>query len=195
MGNRKKQFCDRSYPRMGFSILEMIVSTAIILLISGQVLVNFSNLKEASTLTRSAQELAFNIRRAQNMSVSVVAIRIGGTVQIPRAVGLRISSAAGDNDRYFFFADQNLNGFYDDPAERIEPDTLFPGNVKITAITGEVLPASPGVHIIFYTPEATILLSNHNGTPIPNFVNVTLTGPSGGIQRIRTRISGQVTVF
>lgn len=173
----------------------MIVSTAIILLISGQVLVNFSNLKEASTLTRSAQELAFNIRRAQNMSISVVGIRIGGTVQIPLAVGLRISSVAGDNNRYFFFADQNLNGFYDGPAERIEPDTLFPGNVKITAITGEVLPANPGVHIIFYTPEATILLSNHNGTPIPNFVNVTLTSPSGGIQTIRTRISGQVTVF
>ena len=182
----------RSYG--GFTILEMLVSTAIILFIGGQVLIGFSHLKESSVLTRAAQEFAFNIRRAQNMSVSVTATKIGMTAQIPNAVGLRLSSAEGDNDRYFFFADQNSNGVYDDPFERIEPNIFLPSNVRITAITGEV-PASPGVHIIFYTPEATLLLSNAAGTPIPNFTTITLTGPSGGIQRIRVRMSGQVTVL
>ena len=172
----------------------MMVSTAIILLISGQVLVGFSNLREASTLTRAAQELAFNIRRAQNMSVSVVGVGIGGIMQIPNAVGLRLSSVAGNNDRYFFFADQNSNGFYDGVTERIEPDILLPGNVRITSITGEA-PAGSGVHMIFYTPEATLLLSNGAGTPIPNFINITLTGPSGDVRRVRVRMSGQVTVI
>ena len=179
----------------GFTILEMLISVSIILFISGQVLVSFSNLKETSTLTRAAQELAFNIRRAQNMSVAVVGVGIGGTMQIPNAVGLRLSSAEGNNKRYFFFADQGAsNGLYDGSTERIEPDILLPGNVSITSITGEV-PESPGVHIIFYTPEATLLLSNGVGTPISNFVTITLTGPSGGIQRVRIRMSGQVTVL
>ncbi len=182
------------YIGQGFTILEMMVSTAIILLISGQVLVGFSNLREASTLTRAAQELAFNIRRAQNMSVSVVGVGIGGIMQIPNAVGLRLSSVAGNNDRYFFFADQNSNGFYDGVTERIEPDILLPGNVRITSITGEA-PAGSGVHMIFYTPEATLLLSNGAGTPIPNFINITLTGPSGDVRRVRVRMSGQVTVI
>ena len=191
---RASWFYNRIYFYSGFTILEMLVSVAIILLISGQVLVSFSNVKEASTLTRAAQELAFNIRRAQNMSVSVVGVGIGGTMQIPNAGGLRLSSMIGNNDKYFFFADQNGNGMYDGPLERIEPNILLPGNIRITAITGEA-PAGSGVHIIFYTPEATLLLSNAAATPIINFLSITLTGPSGGVQRVRVRISGQVTVL
>ena len=128
------------------------------------------------------------------MSISVVGTRIGGIVQIPNSVGLRLSSAVGNNDRYFFFADQNDNGFYDGITERIEPDILLTSDVRITSITGEA-PAGSGVHIIFYTPEATLLLSNNAGTPIPNFINITLTGNSGDVRRVRVRMSGQVTVI
>jgi len=192
---RKKKYpSNGARIQIGFTLIEMLVSTAIILFISGQVLVSFSTLRESSTLTRAAQELSFNIRRAQNMSLSVVAVGIGGITQIPHAVGLRLSSQSGSNTSYFFFADQDSNGMYSGAIERIEPNILLPGNIKITSITGELI-ASPGVHIIFYTPEATLILSNGVAGAIPNFMSIILTAPSGATRIVRIRISGQVIVY
>ena len=96
--------------KRGFTVVEMIVVLAIVLLIGGQILVDFGSLNEASTLNRAAQELAFNIRRAQNMSLAVTGVKIGGVMQIPDGVGLRLSSQTGSNDSYFFFADQDCHG-------------------------------------------------------------------------------------
>ena len=179
--------------RSGFTILEMIVSIAIITLISAQVLVSFSGLNEASTLNRAAQELAFNIRRAQNMSLAVAPVNIGGTLMIPQAVGIRISSQISANS-YFFFADQDKNGTYDDPVEQIEPIIILPGSIRIASVTGEI-PGNPGVHIIFYTPEATLAVTDFIGARIPNFIDITLQGTSGAIKIVRIRMSGQVSVL
>ena len=177
--------------RSGFTILEMIVSIAIITLISAQVLVSFSSLNEASTLGRAAEELAFNIRRAQNMSLAVAPVRIGGIIAIPQAVGIRIATSPSS---YFFFADQDKNGTYDDPVEQIEPMIILPGKIRVASITGEI-PGNPGVHIIFYTPEAMLAMTDFIGAPIPNHIDITLQGTSGAIKIVRIRMSGQVSVL
>lgn len=190
---KKKLPDNRTHFQRGFSLIEMLVAMGIILLISGQVLVSFSTLREASTLTRAAQELGFNIRHAQNSSLAMSPVIVGGIMQDWHAVGLRLSSQAGSNSSYFFFADQDNNAIYTGPAERIEPSVILPGNIKITSITGELV-ASPGAHIIFYTPEATLVLSNAAGGTIPNFMDITLTAPSGATRIVRIRMSGQVTV-
>ena len=185
--------------KRGFTVVEMIVVLAIVLLIGGQILVDFGSLNEASTLNRAAQELAFNIRRAQNMSLAVTGVKIGGVIQIPDGVGLRLSSQTGSNDSYFFFADQDCPGagcgLYTGAMERIEPNIMLPGRIRITAITG-VIPAQPSAHIIFYTPEATLILTNELGVPILGTVmDITLSGASGATKHVRIRTSGLVRVF
>ncbi len=185
--------------KCGFTIVEMIVVLAIVMLIGGQILVDFSSLKEGATLNRAAEELAFNIRRAQNMSLAVTGVNIGGVVQIPDGVGLRLSSQAGSNDNYFFFADQDCPGvgcgLYTGVMERIEPNIALPGRIRITSITGAI-PAHPSVHIIFYTPEATLALTNEFGAPIPGtYIDITLSGDSGATKTVRIRTSGLVRVF
>ena len=168
----------------------MLVSVAIVLMVSAQVLVSFSTLNERTTLDRAAQELAFHIRRAQNMALAVAPVNLGaaGTPTIPQAVGIRIST----ND-FLFFADQNKNGNYDGASEQIGPLGIFPRNIRVASITGEVV-GNPGANIIFYTPEATVALTNFSAVAIPNFIDIRLQGASGAIKIVRVRISGQVTV-
>ena len=169
----------------------MVVAVSIVLFISAQVLVSFSTLNERTTLDRAAQELAFNIRRAQNMALAVAPVNLGGTLTIPRSIGIRFSSQIPTN--YFFFADQNQDGIYNDPAEKIEPLIRFPGNIKINTLTGELV-GNPGIHMIFTTPEATLTMTDAVGRLIPNFVDIKIQGVSGALKIVRVRISGQVTV-
>ena len=188
------------YQRSGFTLLEMAVSLSIVVLITAQVLVSFSGLREASTLNRAAQELAFDIRRAQNMALAVapVALGLGGTLHIPQSVGILISTRSGIINgyvayTYFFFSDQNRNGKYDGVSEQIEPLIVLPANIRITSITGEDS-VNLGVHISFYTPEATPTMTNFNGVPIASFVDITLRGGSGATKIVRVLASGSVSV-
>ena len=176
----------------GFTLLEMIISIAIIVLLSVQVL-SFSGLKEGTSLTRAAQELGFAVRRAQSMALAVNALRIGGTVQIPPSVAIRLSSSAGSNKNYFFFSDLDRNGSYS-ANERIEPDLILPGSIFIQAITlSDGTPVSIA-HIIFTTPEATMTLTNDRGNTVGMQINVVLQGTSGATRTNEIRTSGQVTI-
>ncbi len=183
-------------PLMGFTVIEVIVAMSIMLFISAQVLVSFSSLRENATLTRGAQEFAFNIRRAQNMALAVAPVTIGGVSHIPQSIGIRISSKEGSNTKYFFFSDINDDKKYTDPSERIEPDINLPQGIIMSAINGAI-PGNPEVHILFYSPEASMLLTNFNGLTIPApFIplKVTLNGPAGGTRVVTVRMSGQVSV-
>ncbi|MDZ4260256.1 MAG: type II secretion system protein, partial [Candidatus Sungbacteria bacterium] len=186
------------YGKQGFSIIELVVSLAIISAISAQILISFSGAREASTLTRAAQEIGFNIRRAQNMSLSVTGVPVkeetGTYIRIPFSVGVRFSSSVNENDRYFFFTDKAPgDGIYNPANERIEPDILLPGSIRIQSIVGELI-SPKGVHVIFYTPEATLFLTNGLGGVIPNYIDVVIVAPSGATRTIRARTSGQVTI-
>ena len=188
------------YQRKGFTLLEMAISLGVVLVITAQVMANFSSLREASTLNRAAQELAFNIRRAQNMALAVAPAALGpsGILQIPKSIGILISTRSSIINgyrvyTYFFFADQNGNGKFDGAPEQMEPLIVLPANIEITSITGENI-LNPGVHIIFYTPEATAAMTDYNGTPILNAIDITLQGSSGGKRIVRVLVSGSVSV-
>gem|GEM_PF-3588888 len=187
--------------RQGFTLIEMMVSVAIVLLISTQVLISFSSLRESSQLKRSAQELSFSIRKAQNMAVAISAVRAGGVLQTPKAAGIRLTTSTADangdgvkdNSEYFFFADQDGDGVYD-ANERIEPNLILPGNMEITSITGTTS-GHPEAHVIFYTPEARVSLTDYNGTLLTaSVMDIKLSALSGNFIIVRVRISGQVTV-
>ena len=186
------------YQENGFTLIEMMICLGIVLFVSAEVLINFSSLNEASSLNRGAQELGFAIRRAQNMSFSVVAVGIGhpAVLQIPPSVGIRLSSVAGENKDYFFFSDLDisLNKKYDEPDERIEPNLVLPGNIHIKKITMQSGVTTPQAHIIFTTPEATVFLTNYDGTQQADELHVVLEGISGATRTVHILTSGQVTI-
>ena len=202
---KKNRAGNRDRKNHGFSVVEVLVSIFIIALLSVQIL-GFSGLKEAASLNRAAQELGFAIRRAQSMALAVTRLEIGGIMQTPLSVGIRLSSSPAldplsdppfslaFNREYIFFADQDRDRMYE-TAERIEPNLVLPGGIFMKAITLSDSSAISTAHIIFTTPEAFMLLTDANGILVVGTqINVILQGRSGATRTIEIHTSGQVTI-
>src|SRR3989338_3253530 len=60
----------RLFFQKGFTVIELLVVLGIIVLISASILANYRGQQRESALTRSAQKLALDLRRAQTLAVS-----------------------------------------------------------------------------------------------------------------------------
>ncbi len=65
----------------GFSLIEMIVAIAIFMIIAGVVLMNMPATRDKSSADLVAQEVAINIRTAQQYAMSTIADSSGGIVK------------------------------------------------------------------------------------------------------------------
>lgn len=182
----------------GYTMVEMVVLLAIVTAVSSVVLFSFTGLSEGTALTRSARELALAIRQAQNMSLAVTQLTVGSppTAQIPPAVGIRLSIS--EPNTYFLFADLPVGDNRYSGLSEIVPGTqiTFERRVKINRIIDESGNAKSLAHIIFAAPEATMLITDANGSSsLGEKIDIELTGPSGTLKRtIMVRISGQVSI-
>lgn len=180
----------------GFTMVEIVVMMAIIVTISGMVLVSFGGLHEGAAVNRSARELGLAIRKIQNVSLSITHVDTLAGPQIPRAVGMRLTQGAFG---YTLFLDQDLNKKYDPgsnppDAKLTDGDQLFDGHATISSLKVDGAPAGV-VYVIFATPYADMVISDQNGALLGDTLEMTLTGPSGQIRKkVTVRTSGQVSI-
>lgn len=138
--------------KAGFALLDVMVSIAIVVIISSLIFVNYKSTQKEGALLRSAQKLAQDLRRAQNMATSTVAI---GT-EIREYYGLNLSSVTPQNKSYIIFIDLNGNQIFDAPAGTIETISLESG-VQIFSFT----PATPSNrNIVFRAPFGETTLTS-----------------------------------
>lgn len=183
----------------GFTIFEVLVMLAIVTAISAQVLFSFTGLNEGAALHRSAQQLALAIRRAQNMSLAVSTLRVGQTFPqflIPPAVGVRISTATRERDRYVLFADLGNPGnrAYDADTEFIAEEALHRG-VRVQELRRDGA-AVQEARIVFAAPEAEMEIAT-DPSPVgqpPQRIDIVLKANSGQTRTITVTTSGQVSI-
>lgn len=132
----------------GFTLVELIVVTGIILLFSVIILPNFNAGEKNMALERSAVKLVQNLSRAREMAMS------GG------AYGIKLETNSPD---YILFADLNNNQILDS-GEAVETFSMENG-IKISALS----PVSPLI-VTFTPPDPT---TNINST-----TTITLTNNS-----------------
>ena len=186
----------------GFTMFEIVVMLGIVTAISTVVLFSFTGLNEGVALNRSVREIALALRKAQNMSLAVTSIETSLGPRIPKAVGIRLSLT--DPQRYFIFADLNTDGKWnsaDDAKIGNEYETFLRG-VKIVAL--ECRNASPPppytpcpspLHLIFTSPEATLVITDTNGADAGDIVNIRFGKPSGSdTKTVTVRTSGQISI-
>ena len=190
----------------GFSVIELVVSLAVIVLVSAQVFVSFSGLGQGTALNRAAQELIGEIRKAQygSLAVTYANVPISGVPQyvIPPAIGIQLATGTV-SPQIIRFADRNdcggcvQNNKYDaSQGEQIGALTL-PSGIKINRITGQNNTVSYAkVGILFRVPEATLTLwRDINGiiTIIPgNHITIELVNAAGKTKTVTVRITGQI---
>lgn len=184
----------------GFTMVEMVIIIAILILISGILLANFPAFSRQVSLQRSSQNVALAMRKAQNMAF---AVRQVGTVppSIPFGFGLYFGPAqpscpAAPPDSFFLYGDLDNDGLLRCPQDFIvETGTLESGTTFSQFIfhSGAVAEVTDELNVVFSVPEARISIRKNSPSPTGEWAEVVLVGRGGSATRqVVIRDTGQV---
>lgn len=171
----------------GFSILEVLITTAIIGIITGLVTLRYGSFNNLILLKNQAYQVAIELREAQTRALSAA----GSEGGFRRPYGIHFSMS--NPDRYILFLDSNPdNGLYDSGEEletrrldsRFRLKRLCSGSsISCTSLTG--------LSITFRRPNFDAIMNA--GTVANGIVEIeTLTGDS--TRMVNVNAVGQITV-
>ncbi len=165
---------------LGFTLIEMLVVIAIMVIITGIVIFNIGSERQNSALMRSAQKLSLDLRRAQSFALSS---RVFKTLGVPCGWGMHFNGIGSNN--YVIFADLAVNQNCSDRdfiraangSEDFETINLESGITVSSLSSGlsDVVFTPPDTTVTF-TPNQTsanITLINQNSTTRAIIVNKT----------------------
>lgn len=140
----------------GFSLFELLVSIAVISIITIIVLVNYRAGEKQYALRRSAHKLAHDIRRVQEMSMSAQKCQVCDPVQIPKTgYGIFLDKNYEQGNGYRLYADTSGNNEFFDSLDTIVDTPYLEKGIFIYVIntTGEISinfkPPDPEIKIKF----------------------------------------------
>ncbi len=163
--------------KSGFTLFEMLISVAIITIVSGVVFFNHSKFKTDTEITNIAYRMALSVREAQVYGISVKQFNPtgGGTFEVP--YGLHFNKRT--IDAFILFADGDGDGLYTVPpgegdmdcniapgSECVEKVSIGRGN-KIKGWCG-ILWSDPDVRPCFY----------QDGNDVDHFLDIKFKRPN-----------------
>ena len=161
-----EQYNNRTIKHRGFSLVELLVSVAIITVISGATLVYFRGGNKNWALTRTAQRVSQEIRRASNMALSSPGYTCPESAAID-GYGICFSSGgpgadfcANDSDAsnasYILFVDCDGNNAYGGTGVDVKIETIsVESGVKVKT----VIPVY-SFSVVFVPPDPTTNFSS-----------------------------------
>ena len=152
----------------GFTLIELVVVTTIIVLLTALTLPNYRAGSQQLALQRSAYKLAQDLRRAQEMALS--SQEFGG--EVPAGYGIYLEEGAS---RYTLFA-------YIDGDQREVEIINLEKKIKI----GDLLPDSP-LTIAFIPPDPSVAF-------YPDAVTASITVASKEAKTIQVNKAGLIAV-
>jgi prepilin-type N-terminal cleavage/methylation domain-containing protein len=144
--------------KKGFTLIELIVSTTIIGLVTGLFLANYSSANRRTDLVMTAQKVVADIHLAQNYALGLARYGTSTATYVPTGGwGVRFDLGNLGNNQYVIFADKDGNKKYDS-GEAVEgfgaQANYLPDNIKIQSLS--VSPAN----ITFLPPDPITTISN-----------------------------------
>lgn len=199
----------------GLTLTEILVTTAIIVILSGLVIANSGAGQNQLALSRSANKLAQDIRRVQEMAMSAEECdECGGVGVIPPRYGIYLDQNPFYNHQYILFADYpggSDGKFYwpHDLTKDTEIETIsFEKNIVISDVSkgnGTCLPGNPSGpkrgHISFAPPDPTTGIwigewpaGGTNAVQCQEIILTLRAGTSGPTKVIRVNQAGLISV-
>ncbi len=164
----------------GYSLMELMAVIAIISIMSAVAATGYSENKKSAALDKAVQQLALDLRRAQNMAMNTAVF--GGSVPAG-GYGIHLTVSSGI---YTLYADTNGNKQYDGSDGVVLTKTLD-SPIIVDTVTNNV------TDIDFLPPNPIVYF---NGGTVINTTAITLKyGASGPAKTITVnRLTGQISV-
>lgn len=194
--------CDkRCATSRGFSLIELLVVTAIFIIISSIVLASHSRFGGQVVLENMAYDVALSVRHAQLYGI---AVRRFGADTFDVGYGMHFAAATS----YQLFADSlNENGIYDCPVpgnvascELVESTSIIGGNtitslcVRPTGV-GNFVCDKTSLDILFRRPEPDAYIrADTLAAPTYEAAQIILTSPAGQQRAVIIEQTGQISV-
>lgn len=182
----------------GFTLLEVLVSTAIIGLVTALVMVRYGVFNSAVLLKNQAFEIALDLREAQ---VFAIAAR-GSTGEFQEEYGIHFNTASPQ--QYIFFQD---NGDVPDPpqfdaAEQIGPARTLDSRFRIrticvntTSVSGSCSQTANRLDVSFARPDFDARMRANTGVVSGGaYVTIESLADTSFVRHIIISPTGQVTV-
>lgn len=171
-------------PVKGFTLIEMLVVLAIIVIITGIVVFNIGTERQNSALLRSAQKLSQDLRRAQSFTLSSKVFKTSG---VPCGWGAHFNGIGSSS--YVIFADLAVNQNCSDRdfiraangSEDFETVNLESG-ITVSSLSG-------GLSDIIFTPPDLVTTF----TPNQASVNIVLINQNSIIRAVTTNKNGFIS--
>ena len=191
----------RSSKPKGFTLIELVVVVAIMVLITATILVRQARF-DSSTLLRSlSYSVALTVRSAQVYGVSVRGTVSGGTTVFAPAYGAYFNNASS----YILFADMNGNGAYDSSVDVVVQTYQLGSGFQITKFCGKLsggtlrcsTDAAPitWLAIYFKRPNPDALFASSAGEAYGSAcIQLAAVNDTGNTHTITASLTGQIAV-
>jgi len=174
----------------GFSLIELVISVAIVSVIMALVMFNFKGFEKSTVLANEAEKLSSVIRQAQIWALTG---QLQDGVRPPGGYGVSFTSCLTPPCEYILFSDNNNNHLYDGASEQA-PSGVNQLHEHVT-ISLEIDSFSESyIDLDFTPPTSTIFFNNDNNTY--DVATIHLTHQISGLSKDVTinRISGQIDI-
>lgn len=217
----KHTFFSKKYRSLqaGLTLVELIVVLAIVAVVSGVIIFNYSSFKGTATLRGLSQDIALTIRKAQTYATSVQSITTGGSTTSFPAFGISFTldgdtaTNVGDTSRkqFVLFADiagsGSPDGLYTNggtcgsPAsgnECVESFAINTPDKIIQLCTDSGCFTSGRVDVVFNRPAPDAYICTPSGSSCPStlssFASIVVQSASGQQKTIKVWNTGQISI-
>ena len=190
----------------GFTLIEMTVVLAIVLIISTMILANTQSFNSSILLRSLAYEVGLSLREAQLYGIAVKETAPGSN-NFSAAYGVYMPASILNtpNATYQLFADLNNNGIYDassNPADPVVENFSLQNNFTIKDFCATPPASAPQcastgalhwIAVTFKRPNPDALITTDQGSNYSNLV-ITVSSQNGSIRTVSVYATGQIVV-
>lgn len=175
----------------GFTLLELLVTIAIVSLLTAMLLVIAAEEENSSIVRRVAFQLAQDVREVQNLAMGAAGYQCGAGET--KSFGIFAGSVAGVwNNYYYIFADCNSDNQYIAANDKIIRQVTLPSTVKINSITVP-LPADK-MNITFRPPDPVTTINGTNQVAEAVITLSTTKAKPPRTRTVRVNAAGRIQV-
>jgi len=189
----------------GFTLVELIIVSAIFAVMSSILMVRFSFFNNKILTTNLAYDIALSIRQAQTFGINVQGFDPGSGAVFTTGYGVHFDISS--NNSYIFFADLDNNKEYSSD-ELVEVYSLGGGHFikrlcgtvssTVERCTDDSSPLLDDLDIVFKRPEPDAVIESHGPPGPPNRLyqagTITVTSPQGVDREVRVFSTGQISI-